>query len=93
MCCAACGTSEPSEKTPPGFWSMYLMGFSDIHGFVVDFVIFVSALRSPSRVRVCCAACGASEPSEKTPLEFSSVYLMGFMDCHDFCIILISFRW
>ena len=29
--------------------------------------IFLSALGSPGRVRVCCAACDASGPSEKTP--------------------------
>ena len=44
----------------------------DLHGFFMGFRIFLdfeyilSLLGSPGRVRVCCAACGASEPSEKT---------------------------
>ena len=57
---------NPQKKHALEFWSMYLTGFIDFSGFLHDSDIFLLFLGSPSRVRVCCAACGASEPSEKT---------------------------
>ena len=52
----------------------------------VNFVyVFLSVLGSPSRVRVCCAACGASEPSEKTsPWFFGACTLFVLLILHDF---------
>ena len=47
-----------------------------ISGLLLIFNIYFSVLGSPSRVRVCCAACGASEPSEKTrPWNFGACTL------------------
>ena len=37
-----------------------------VSGYFRILNIFLSALVSPSRVRVCCAVCGASEHPEKT---------------------------
>jgi hypothetical protein len=41
-------------------------GFSLCFKTSLIFNTCLSVLGSPSRVRVCCAACGGSEPSEKT---------------------------
>ena len=56
---------RPQKNTPLKFWSMYLMAFIDLCWFCFDFGIFLQVLGSPSRVCVCCAACGASPTSEK----------------------------
>ena len=77
MCCAACGASEPPEKNTPGNFGACTLGvycfFVDFCTvlrsdccFFIDLCVFPSFLGYPSRVRPCCAACGASELSEKT---------------------------
>ena len=53
------------EVTFLGFWSMYPMCFIDFCLFFIYLNVFLPALGSPSRVRVCCAACGASNPQKK----------------------------
>ena len=72
---------NPQRKTRLGFLGMYPLCFLILSFFFIDLGVFLSVLESPSRVRVCCAARGASEPSNKnTPLDFWSMYPMGFID-------------
>ena len=67
MCVALpAALQNPQKKHVLDFWSMYLMCSTDFAVFVYNLNVFLYALESHSRVRVCCAACGTSEPSEKT---------------------------
>ena len=52
--------------------------FSIIFGYFGFFYKLLSVLVSPSRVRVFCAACGASEPQEKTRPGFLENVPYGF---------------
>ena len=57
-----------------------------ISWFLLICSIFSSVLGSPSRVRVCCAACGTSEPSEKTrPWNLGVCTLWVLLLFIDFC--------
>ena len=83
---------NPQKKHALDFWSMYLMGFIDCCWFLNDVDIFLLVLGSPSRVRVCCAACGASEPSEKTrPWNFGACTLCVLLNFLAFQSILMYF--
>ena len=78
VCCTACGTLEPREKTRTGFLEHVPYGFYWFVVFFNDFNIFLLVLGSPSKVRLCCAACGASEPSEKSTPEILEHVPSGF---------------
>ena len=78
------GLEEVTEVT--AFWgegigrNSHTLELQELGGFLIGVCVFLSVLGSPGSVHVCCPACGASETSEKTLLDFLERVPMCFTD-------------